>query len=260
MTNFKYLQKLLFLFVMAFSFNFICSCGDDEEDEPIQNPSEEITNPTDSIPSEGESTNPNDSIVSEKPINEAVDLGLSVKWATCNVGASSPEQCGFYYAWGETEEKNNYSWDSYKWCNGSKMSMTKYCTSSRYGTVDDKISLDLEDDVAHIKLDKNWRIPTIHEMEELINECTWEWTTFNGVNGRLVTGPNGNSIFFPAAGFRGGVNLFDCYSYGYYWVATLNETHSDVASYLRFERGGVYYDDHQPRCYGMTIRPVEDDM
>lgn len=84
---------------------------------------------------------------------EAIDLGLpsGLKWASCNVGASSPEEYGGYFAWGEIEEKSDYSWDTYKWCKGSSESMTKYCTNSNYGTVDNKTILDPEDDVAHVK-------------------------------------------------------------------------------------------------------------
>ena len=91
---------------------------------------------------------------------EAVDLGLSVKWASCNVGATTPEDCGDYYAWGEIEEKENYDWSTYKWCNGSYDTQTKYCTNSSYGTVDNKTTLDLEDDVAHVKWGGSWRMPT----------------------------------------------------------------------------------------------------
>ena len=139
---------------------------------------------------------------SKNLISEAVDLGLSVKWATFNVGATSPEEYGGYYAWGETEEKEDYSWETYKWCNGSYDTMTKYCTNSSYGTVDNKTVLDLEDDVAHVKWGGDWRMPTTDEQDELRNNCTWEWTALNGVNGYRVTGPNGNSIFLPAAGYR----------------------------------------------------------
>ena len=129
---------------------------------------------------------------------EAVDLGLpsGIKWATCNVGATKPEEFGGYYAWGETEEKDDYSWGTYKWCNGSSTTMTKYCIDSSYGTVDNKTVLDLEDDVAHVKWGGSWRMPTRAEQEELRNNCTWTWTTQNAVNGYKVTSKtNGNSIF-----------------------------------------------------------------
>ena len=130
--------------------------------------------------------------------HEYVDLGLSVKWATCNMGASSPEEYGDYYAWGETETKSTYDWNTYKWCKGSENTLTKYCTDSDYGTVDNKTVLDPEDDVAHVKWGGNWRMPTDAEIEELRENCIWKWTTQNGKNGYKVTSKkNGNSIFLP---------------------------------------------------------------
>ena len=130
-----------------------------------------------------------------------VDLRLpsGTLWATCNVGASSPTECGNYYAWGETEEKSDYDWYNYKWCYGNCYSLTKYCTYSYYGYVDNKTVLDPKDDVAHVKWGGSWRMPTFEEQKELLHECSWEWTELNGVNGYRVTGPNGNSIFLPAA-------------------------------------------------------------
>ena len=187
---------------------------------------------------------------------EYVDLGLSVKWATCNVGANSPEEYGSYYAWGETEEKSNYYWDTYKWCNGSSSKMTKYCTSSSYGTVDNKTVLDLEDDVAHVKWGGSWRMPTLEEQKELKNNCTWEWTTQNGVEGYKVTSKtNGNSIFLPAAGYRRGTYLFDSGSEGDYWSSSLNEDYSDLAYRLYFYSGNCgWYVSSRFLCY--TVRPV----
>ena len=131
-------------------------------------------------------------VVPVTPQYEAVDLGLSVKWAAYNVGATKPEEYGGYYAWGETEEKSNYTWGTHKWCNGSYDTMTKYCTNSSYGTVDNKIVLDPEDDVAHVKWGGDWRMPTFGELHELYSNCTWLWITINGINGYKVTGPNGN--------------------------------------------------------------------
>ena len=184
-----------------------------------------------------------------------VDLGLSVKWATCNVGASSPEEYGGYYAWGETEEKRNYDWSSYKWCNGSYDTMTKYCTSSGYGTVDNKTTLDPQDDVAHVKWGGSWRMPTTAEQDELRNNCSWKWTTHNGVNGYKVTGPNGNSIFLPAAGTRIGTGLGDSGSYGYYWSSSLYESLSNVAYDLFFYSGYQNW-SHYNRFIGLSVRPV----
>ena len=187
---------------------------------------------------------------------EAVDLGLSVKWATFNVGATKPEEFGGYYAWGETEEKENYSWSTYKWCNGSYDTMTKYCTNSNYGTVDNKTVLDPEDDVAHVKWGGDWRMPTKAEQDELRNNCTWAWATQNGVNGYKVTGPNGNSIFLPAAGYRGGTDVNLRGSYGSYWSGSLDCSNSDGACGLDFYDYGYDWDCYGRRCYGLSVRPV----
>ena len=186
---------------------------------------------------------------------EAVDLGLSVKWATFNVGATSPEEYGGYYAWGETEEKENYDWSTYKWCNGSYDTMTKYCTNSKYGTVDNKTVLDPEDDVAHVKWGGSWRMPTKAEQDELRTKCTWTWTTQNGVNGYKVTGTNGNSIFLPSAGYRYGTYLVGSVSYGYYWSSSLGGGGSCDAYDLSF--GSGYFDWYNKSRYdGFSVRPV----
>ncbi len=184
----------------------------------------------------------------------AVDLGLSVKWACCNVGATKPEEYGGYYAWGETEEKSDYRWDTYKWCNGSGYSLTKYCTNSDYGRVDNKTVLDPEDDVAHVKWGGSWRMPTFEEQKELLDECTWEWTELNGVNGYHVTGPNGNSIFLPAAGVRHRSELYLRGAYGYYWSSSLYDYNS-YACHLSFH--DVYHVwSHHGRFDGLSVRPV----
>ena len=188
-----------------------------------------------------------------------VDLGLpsGLKWATCNVGASSPEEYGGYYAWGEIEEKDDYSWSTYKWCNGTDDSMTKYCTSASFGTVDNKTVLEPEDDVAHVKWGGNWRMPTRAEQDELLTKCTWTWTTLNGVNGCEVTGPNGNSIFLPAAGYRIGAEVTDGGSLGIYWSSSLYSNNSTNAYYLVFHDsnyGWNYYN----RCFGQSVRPVSE--
>ena len=197
---------------------------------------------------------------SDDPYNghEYVDLGLSVKWATCNVGADSPEDCGNYYAWGETEPKDYYDWSTYKWCNGSSNTLTKYCTSSEYGTVDNKIVLDLEDDAAHVNWGGDWRMPTQEELEELYNNCTWEWTTQNGVNGRKVTSRiNGNSIFLPAAGFcyYGFVSVQG--EFGGFWSSTA--LGSDIVYFLNFDSGFQYVDNFN-RSFGWSVRAVCQDQ
>ena len=140
---------------------------------------------------------------SDVPAPEAVDLGLSVKWANVNVGAISPEDYGDYFAWGETELKTDYSWSTYKFELGTDENgpFSKYVTNSSYGTVDNKTVLDPEDDAAHVNWGGSWRMPTDAEWTELRTKCTWTWTS--EVNGMLVTGPNGKSIFLPAAGDYG---------------------------------------------------------
>ena len=186
-----------------------------------------------------------------------VDLGLpsGLKWAACNVGATKPEEYGGFYAWGETEEKSNYSWETYKWCNGSDDTMTKYCTDSSYGTVDNKTVLDPKDDVAHVKWGGTWRMPTEAEQDELLTECNWEWTTLNRVNGYKVTGPNGNSIFLPAAGCRRGTEVYGRGSLGYYWLGSLDSSYSYHPYYLLFNSGSQHWFDGT-RCYGLSVRPV----
>ncbi|MBQ5896423.1 MAG: hypothetical protein IIW75_07655 [Bacteroidaceae bacterium] len=189
--------------------------------------------------------------------HEYVDLGLSsgTKWATCNVGASKPEEYGGYYAWGETEEKDDYTWETYKWCDGDKFSLTKYCTNSRYGTVDNKTVLDPQDDVAHVKWGGTWRMPTIEEIRELREECTWRSGNHRGVNCYLVTGPNGKSIFLPAAGFRGGKEVNFRGSYGHYWSSSLDSDSWDYAFYLYFDRN-FYNWYFNVRALGLSVRPV----
>ena len=209
------------------------------------------------IPEPQTQTQSSPAVATASKINghEYVDLGLSVKWATCNIGASSPSDYGDYYAWGETSTKNDYSWKTYKWCKGSADTMTKYCTNSKYGTVDSKTTLASNDDVAHVKWGGSWRMPTLAEIKELKSKCSWEWTTVNGVNGYKVTGPNGNSIFLPAAGYRHGSELYYRGSRGYYWSGSLYEFDSYGAYSLYFHSGGRgwYYDG---RNLGRTVRPV----
>lgn len=186
-----------------------------------------------------------------------IDLGLpsGIKWASCNVGASSPEMYGCYYAWGETEEKNDYSWETYKWCKGTYNTMTKYCTINEYGTIDNKTVLEPADDVAHVKWGAGWRMPTKDEVQELIDNCTWEWTSVKGVNGYMVTGPNGKSIFLPAAGNCKGTNVNNKNTDGFYWSASLVGYSNNYADYLDFDNS--YYGwGSSGRSHGRSVRPV----
>lgn len=192
--------------------------------------------------------------------HEYVDLGLpsGIKWATCNVGADNPEDYGDYYAWGETETKDTYNWSTYKWCKGAYNTMTKYCKSTSYGTVDNKTTLDPEDDVAHVKWGGDWLMPTKAEQAELrdTNNCTWTWTTQGGKNGYLVTSKkNGNFIFLPAAGYRYVNSLEYPSSDGLYWSSSLYESYSNEAcdQYINSGSAGFGSDG---RYRGLSIRPV----
>ena len=189
---------------------------------------------------------------------EYVDLGLSVKWATCNVGAITPEGYGDYFAWGETEPNGYYNWNSYKYCNGSYDTMTKYCVESNYGTVDNKTTLELTDDAAYVNWGGKWRMPTKAELDELRNtsNCTWTWTTQNEVKGYKVTSKkNGNSIFLPAAGYRSNSNLYLAGDYGNYWSSSLSSNFSDCAYRLFFNSSRVDWND-DGRYVGLSVRAV----
>jgi hypothetical protein len=203
--------------------------------------------------------NPSSSV----PVPEAVDLGLpsGLKWASFNLGASKPEECGEYYAWGDVEPKSYYDWSTYKWCMGSNTTMTKYCQNAEYGYegfTDDKTVLDPVDDAAHVNLGGKWRMPTDADITELLSICIWEQTSMNGINGRKATGPNGNSIFFPLAGGRSESHLYDVGTYSYYLSSS---PHPDLPSYA----WGIYLSNSDVltipsviRCGGNSIRPVCD--
>ena len=190
---------------------------------------------------------------------ESVDLGLSVKWATFNVGATKPEGYGDYFAWGETEPKSSYDWSTYKWCSGSDTSLTSYCTKSSYGTVDNKTVLDLSDDAAHVNWGEYWRMPTDAEWTELCENCAWKWIAQNGVNGWLVTSnTNSNSIFLPAAGRRLGTNLGYAGTYGRYWSSSLNPEKPSQSKRVSFKSDEVKRNNYD-RTNGQSVRPVYDD-
>ena len=190
---------------------------------------------------------------------EAVDLGLSVKWASFNVGASSPEGFGKYFAWGETEPKTKYDWSTYKWCNGSYNSLTKYNINSNYGAVDGKTVLDISDDAARANWGGSWRIPTYSEWKELITNCEWTWTTQDGVNGYEVTSrTNGNSIFLPATGCWDVDDFYHVGTYGNYWSTSLfsDDPRYACIMYFDFEARHPYPTTGSHRFEGITVRPV----
>ena len=205
---------------------------------------------------------------------EYVDLGLpsGIKWAKRNLGASKPSDYGHYYAWGETEPKTDYTWATYKWMQAGQSDwkhITKYTVADGQtegiwydagGTFigDNKTTLEAADDAATRKLGSPWRMPTLVEIRELLdaNNCTWTWTTQDGKNGYEVKSKtNGNSIFLPAAGDRGGSALYYAGSGGYFWSCSLDAARSYCARNLGFDSGarGWY---HNPRFYGFSVRPV----
>ena len=223
---------------------------------------------------------------------EYVDLGLSVKWATCNVGAASPDEYGSYFAWGESDNKDVYDWTTYTLCYGFSSTLTKYCnkSSSGYnGYTDTKTVLDPEDDMAHANWGGNWRTPTADEWAELMNgeNCTWTWTSRNGVSGYEIasvkSGFTGNSIFLPAAWCMIGNTLDknfarittvkvsmqvpprDTISFvqsdlpvamGYYWSSSLYEQNPSRAYFIGITNGGNIDMNIRTRCTGLTVRPV----
>lgn len=168
-----------------------------------------------------------------------VDLGLpsGLKWATCNVGASNPEDSGDYFAWGETKPNDNYTKET--------------CTYS-----DDQATLPFDVDAATANWGEGWRMPTKDEMDELIHICTGEWIERNGRNGYLFTGPNGNSIFFPAAGVRCENEFNKAGAEGNYWSSSLFVGYPRCAWYLCFNSGKYHMDSFSSRYFGNSIRPV----
>ena len=175
-----------------------------------------------------------------------IDLGLpsGTKWACSNVGATKPEEYGGYYAWGETEEKSYYDWSTYK-----------YYKNGEYLNIGTDIS-GTEYDVAHVKWGGNWCMPTYDDIQELLDNCTYEWTTLNGVKGTKFTSKiNGNSIFLPAAGCRCYGHLDGAGEYGGFWSSTQDPDYSGYACSLYFSSGDAYW-GYDVRYYGRSVRPV----
>ncbi|MDO4211921.1 MAG: hypothetical protein Q4D23_09460, partial [Bacteroidales bacterium] len=189
-----------------------------------------------------------------------VNLGLpsGTLWAMTNVGAKSPEGLGNYYAWGETSPKDYYDWDNYKYCQGSDDTMTKYCTTRERGKVDNKRSLEANDDAATVNWGEGWRLPSSAQFDELREICTWTWTAMNGRNGYKIVGPNGNSIFLPAAGARNeSGTTTDLNEYGFYRTRTLDTVYSngDRAANLIICEDKPYKSE-STRDAGQTVRPI----
>ncbi len=197
--------------------------------------------------------------------HEYVDLGLpsGTLWATCNIGATTPEGYGDYFAWGETKPKTTYTGINYSHCIEYTDSLTKYCTDDTYGTVDNKTTLEAEDDAATANWGGNWRMPTMEEVKELIDTCVWNRTTMNGIYGYEITGLNGNIIFLPAAGYyensKGDGNEM-VGEFCTYWTSSLYTDGPGPKSrdaYLIYCTESGYYDINcQLRYYGLSVRPV----
>lgn len=189
----------------------------------------------------------------------AVDLGISVKWANMNLGASAPEDSGLYYAWGEVEgynsDSHDFSWQTYKYCNWSTRSMLKY------NEEDHKTVLDASDDAASVNWGGKWRTPTTEDFKELYEKCTVEWTQINGVNGCKITSLiNGNSIFLPAVGFREGTDWHTggTTSGGYYWTDSLSGASvfaTNLSVSEMYTAAAHFVDNH--RFVGFSVRPVQ---
>ena len=206
------------------------------------------------------SSNPQEQTVPGETVKmEAVDLGLSVKWATMNLGASRPEECGDFYAWGETEPKSEYNSTNYRFGLTSSAS-----TLTKYSKKDNKAYLDLSDDAAHVKLGGSWRMPTMREFQELLGGCKWTWTSNykgTGVVGFIISskvpGHTGNSIFLPAAGYCSGTLHAQYGESGNYWSSFLMIDRAYFAWHLHYDidKETVAYDY---RHTGYPIRPVSE--
>lgn len=187
---------------------------------------------------------------------QMVDLGLSVKWAGYNIGAQSPEEYGDYFAWGEISPKGSYTLKNYKFCLGTYESMTKYCYQPFHGVVDNRMELEKEDDAAHVLWGDGWRIPSKEEFEELWNRCKWKGIAYKGVNGFIVTGPNGKSIFIPKAGNMDGKRRVLQNSYGFYYTRKIDGMDSNAALGYYFLAGKLMRNVGLLREYGRPIRAV----
>jgi len=181
-----------------------------------------------------------------------IDLGLpsGTKWACCNVGATTPEGYGNYYAWGETQPKSVYNWDTYQY------------GYYNYDNVDFSHLVNIGSNIAGTGYDAAtanwgapWRMPTKVQLEELWSDCTSEFTTQNGINGRKFTGPNGGAIFLPFAGIRSVDKLYNLGVYGYYWSASLNDSNPPYAHMFAFSSTSLFM-DWWDRLFGMSVRPV----
>ena len=189
---------------------------------------------------------------------KAVDLGLSVRWASANIGARTENEYGYFIAWGELGPKQTqYDWEHYKFCkqvyddNRDYSKFSKYVTDSRWGEVDGKTRLDLEDDAAHEFLGGDWHIPTPEEFQELVDNCTFENVTLNGKTVMKATGPNGNCIYFPHTGSTHIIDEIYC------WTTDMTPgANQHAVCYSIQSFWGEAHKTWEDRCVGLTIRAV----
>ena len=193
--------------------------------------------------------------------HDYVDLGLpsGTLWATCNVGATTPEGYGDYFAWGETQPKTTYDWNTYKYVNGKSEKLTKYCNKADKGNngfTDNLTTLQAGDDPATANWGSGWRTPSKEQWEELQDNTTNTWTTRNGVEGMLFTAFNGNSLFLPAVGYHWVGELIDAGSFGYYWSSSLYADYPHYAWDFYFRSGS--YMGYYNRDLGLSVRAVRE--
>ncbi len=251
-------RTLLAAFVAVTMVAFV-GCGKDDNNNASNGSSSGngIVNP---IPQPTPNPNPGPGPNPQPTINW-VDLGLpsGLLWADRNVGATAPEGYGDYFAWGETTTKDNYTWSTYRYCTtdgeGNLATLTKYNTSTTYGTVDNLTTMEPDDDAATANMGGGARTPTYDEWQELINNTTAEWTTLNGVNGKKFTAANGNTLFLPAAGSRSSSGLLRAGTVGAYWSASLDTEYPTGAMRCYFSAidQGI---SHNYRYYGFSVRAV----
>ena len=188
------------------------------------------------------------------------DLGLSVKWGEANLGAIYREDMGDYFSWGETVPKTEFQANNYKWIKDGLL--TKYCVNPYLGNVDDKLTLDIEDDAARTKLGTGWRMPTMAEFQELYEKCTWIWSELNGVRGFMiisnVPGYENRYIFLPAAGYNPQDEVMSDNYYCYYWMSEINKDDTTPSAMIWRASAMNAGLGSSPRYYGIPIRPVHE--
>ena len=243
-------MKKLFVILLLLSSIVLVSCEKDGPSSTLPNNNPNTVPPIINTDSIYKPTDSLDLITGTSKGHGYVDLGLSVKWATMNLGAESIEDYGDYYAWGEVRPKNKYDLNSYKWVSNNQEGYIKY------NDVDNKTILELSDDAANVNWGGAWRVPSVEEQKELLSKCMWKWTKRNVVSGYLVTANNGNSIFLPAGGMRIGSNMHQVGETGYYWNRSRDDKYHIYAHYNSFGVDGYDINDSYIRYFGHLIRPV----